>query len=73
MFRDPLHSSTGISPLRSFANERMVTAESVDEAKRVARKCVVLKEQRDSGEFERLGFTKDPRIHAKVAYGVIRL
>jgi 16S rRNA (guanine1516-N2)-methyltransferase len=73
MFRDPLRSSTGITPLRSFANERMVTAESVEEAKRIARKCVVLKEQRDSGEFERLGFTKDPRIHAKVAYGVIRV
>nr|WP_274365315.1 MULTISPECIES: class I SAM-dependent methyltransferase [unclassified Paenibacillus] len=71
MFRDPVHASSGISPLRALADERTLSHEAVREACRVARKCVVLKELRDSGEFERLGFSVDSRSQSKIAYGVI--
>lgn len=72
MFREPVHTSSGISPLRALADERTLSQEAVHQARRVARKCVVLKELRDSEEFERLGFSLDPRSQSKIAYGVIR-
>lgn len=71
MFRVPLTSSAAISPLRKFANAEALSAESVAEAMRVARKCVLLKEKALSGEFERLGFTELLRSNSKTSYGVI--
>ena len=69
MFRQPLHDSSSIQPLRGLANREALDAYSIQQAVRVARKSVVLKEHRDSGEFGRLGFE---RKHAnKIAYGVI--
>ncbi|QYR23790.1 class I SAM-dependent methyltransferase [Paenibacillus sp. sptzw28] len=69
MFRQPMHDSSAIGPLRGLANREPLDPESVRHAARVARKSVVLKEHKDSGEFERLGFE---RRHAnKIAYGVI--
>ena len=47
--------------------------ESVREAVRVARKTVVMKEARSSGEFERLGFTLPERGKSKITYGVISI
>lgn len=73
MFRDPIAESSSLSPLRSFANSNRLDAEAVKEACRVARKTVVLKEQKASGEFDRLGFTPCTRAHSKIAYGVISL
>ncbi|WP_233531086.1 class I SAM-dependent methyltransferase [Paenibacillus alkalitolerans] len=73
MFREPVRASSGISPLRFLADERTVSHTSVREAVRIARKCVVLKELRESGEFERLGFEPDTRNQSKIAYGVIRI
>ncbi|MBM7563388.1 class I SAM-dependent methyltransferase [Paenibacillus sacheonensis] len=69
MFRHPLHDSSALAPLRGLANGAALSEESVKQALRVARKCVVLKEHGDSGEFERLGFEK--RHRNKIAYGVI--
>lgn len=71
MFRQPIEESSGISPLRRVANPRAVDPESIREALRVARKCVVLKEHRDSAEFERLGFSSIIKSNTKIAYGVI--
>lgn len=73
MFRKPVQESTWLSPLRSVVNPDPLAEESIREAMRVARRCVVLKEHRHSGEFERLGFEPDARSNAKIAYGVIRL
>lgn len=73
MFRVPIEDAASISPLRQLANDRALSPETVAEACRVARKRVVLKEHRDSGEFERLGFTKQFRQYTKIAYGVIDL
>ncbi|NBD23504.1 class I SAM-dependent methyltransferase [Paenibacillus glycinis] len=69
MFRQPLHDSSALAPLRGLANGSALGEESVRQAVRVARKRVVLKEHGDSGEFERLGFER--RHRNKIAYGVI--
>lgn len=73
MFRVPLMDSAAISPLRQFANTAALSAASVAEAVRVARKTVLLKEKALSGEFARLGFTELLRGSAKISYGVIHI
>ncbi|WP_410768582.1 class I SAM-dependent methyltransferase [Fontibacillus sp. BL9] len=73
MFRDPIQESSAISPLRTYANNDPLDRETIDQACRVARKSVVLKEKKGSGEFQRLGFTTQSRSHTKIVYGVISL
>ncbi|AWB44891.1 SAM-dependent methyltransferase [Paenibacillus sp. CAA11] len=73
MFREPTTESSSISPLRSYANLDQISLEAIAEARRVARKAVVLKEKRDSGEFTRLGFDLPDRSRSKITYGVMRL
>jgi len=72
MFRIPVSESSAISPLREIANPAELSPEAITEAKRVARRRIVLKEHRDSPEYDRLGFVKQ-RSRTKVAYGVIDL
>ncbi|MFC0214726.1 class I SAM-dependent methyltransferase [Paenibacillus chartarius] len=73
MFRRPIGASTSISPLREQANHRELAREAVLEARRVARKAVVMKEQRLSGEFARLGFDHVIPTARKLGYGVMIL
>lgn len=74
MFRKPLTASNGISPLRSVANHAALSVEAVEEAKRVARSRVVMKEANGSEEFARLGFEKIMGgKYSKVHYGVMDL
>lgn len=73
MFRQPLKQSSALNPLRSLANKQRLTEEAIEEAKRVARRAVVLKEQRRSEEFARLGLTIATSDRAKIAYGVIEI
>lgn len=72
MFRKPITESSSIKAIRGIADDRALSAEAIQEAVRVARRAVVLKEHRDSEEFERLGFTEMYRSSTKIAYGVIR-
>lgn len=69
MFRRPVHDSSALAPLRGLANSGALEDEAVRHAIRIARKSVVLKEHRESGEFGRLGFER--RHVNKIAYGVI--
>lgn len=71
MFRKPVDDSAWISPLRQTANEEPLSIAAIVEARRIARKAVVMKELRDSGEFERLGFQIVSGANSKVTYGVI--
>ncbi|BEU88514.1 class I SAM-dependent methyltransferase [Selenomonas sp. TAMA-11512] len=57
MFRHPLKDSVQLEPLRMVANHEPVSETLLEEAKRVARRRVVLKENSRSREFERLKFT----------------
>ncbi|MCM3171659.1 class I SAM-dependent methyltransferase [Paenibacillus sp. MER 99-2] len=73
MFREPMMDSSAIQPLREYANANALAEESIVEAKRVARKRVVMKEKRGSVEFTRLGFEVLDRANAKTLYGVINV
>lgn len=73
MFRHPLMQSENMNPLRYAANHAPVSEAMIAEARRVARRRVVLKETSKSTEFARLGF---PEIaggrYSPVHYGVWR-
>lgn len=72
MFRHPLRTSANLEPLRCAADHHPVPVQAVQEAMRVARHRVVLKENSRSLEFSRLGFN---RIYggrySSIHYGVI--
>ena len=74
MFRHPFTESAGIHPLRLLADPRPVSPEAIREARRVARRRVVLKESSKSGEFARLGFSEfEGGRYSNVRYGVMRI
>lgn len=73
MFRQAVEKSAAFAPIRAFANDRALRAEAVEEAKRVARKTVLMKERGRSEEWERLGFARISPPQSNVAYGVIRI
>jgi hypothetical protein len=70
MFRRPVAASEAMGKLRWFAGCEPLSAVTIREACRVARRRVVLKERRGSGEFARLGFRELPG-NGRTAYGVI--
>ncbi|MEG6615638.1 class I SAM-dependent methyltransferase [Peptococcaceae bacterium 1198_IL3148] len=72
MFRNPLHKSTSMTPLRQLANHAPLNLKTIKEACRVAKKRVVMKEANGSNEFYRLGFKQVVGgKNSPVAYGVI--
>ncbi|MFX3636652.1 MAG: class I SAM-dependent methyltransferase [Candidatus Pristimantibacillus sp.] len=73
MFRQPIHESSAIEPLRTLANMNALSEQAVAQAIRVARKTVIMKEHRSSGEFARLGFERRHVNTSKIAYGVIEV
>ncbi|ABO50405.1 conserved hypothetical protein [Desulforamulus reducens MI-1] len=73
MFRVPKVKSSSMAPLRDLANSSPLSIEAVAEAVRVARKRVVMKENRESQEFQRLNFQLiQGGRYSPVAYGVIK-
>ncbi|MBO4400751.1 MAG: class I SAM-dependent methyltransferase [Selenomonadaceae bacterium] len=74
MFRHALEKSSGINPIRAVADHAPLDANSVREACRVARRCVVMKENARSLEFERLGFEiASGGKYSPISFGVIEL
>lgn len=74
MFRKPVLKSQAISPLRKLANPAALQPESIAEARRVARKRVIMKEIYSSGEFSRLGFdVHESNPNNKIVYGIINI
>ncbi|SHE40502.1 Putative SAM-dependent methyltransferase [Desulforamulus putei DSM 12395] len=72
MFRVAREKSSSMAPLRPFANNSPLAKEAVAEAVRVARKRVVMKENRGSEEFQRLNFHRiQGGRYSPVAYGII--
>jgi len=72
MFRQTCRKSDSVLPLHRWSNHNPLNLEAVSEACRVARNRVVLKERKDSLEFQRLGF--DILLggrYSPVDYGVI--
>ncbi|MET1030228.1 class I SAM-dependent methyltransferase [Domibacillus tundrae] len=70
MFEEAVDSS-GIAPLRSFASYVDLTMDAVSEAKRIAKKRIVLKDHFRSERFEKFGFTQHIRKTSKFHFGVI--
>jgi len=74
MFRQPLLKSQAISPLRSLANPLPLDLKAIEQACRVARKRVVIKERVEGTELQRLGCTTIiSGKHRKIAFGVIQI
>lgn len=72
MFRHTRVQSASIQPLHLWSDSRPLSRETVKEACRVARRRVVLKERKDSVEFQRLGFKVLPGgKYSQVDYGMI--
>ncbi|SDX15904.1 Putative SAM-dependent methyltransferase [Marininema mesophilum] len=70
MFRQTVIGSTSLQALKMLANPAPLDSISVAEACRVAKRRVVLKERKISGEFERLGF-RVVKEASKFDFGII--
>ncbi|MGP4041214.1 class I SAM-dependent methyltransferase [Gracilibacillus sp. D59] len=73
MFQEAINTSDGFNPIRTHALENNLIVEALEEAKRVARKRVVLKDHWKSDRFNRYGFTQIKRKTSLFHYGVIEL
>ncbi|RIW33065.1 hypothetical protein D3H55_11795 [Bacillus salacetis] len=73
MFGDPIESSAGINPMRKWAVYESIDQDTIDEAKRVSKRRVILKEHFNSPLFEELGFDVKRRPSAKFHYGSIEI
>lgn len=73
MFTEEILESTNFSALKGPADDGQLTEKWVSEAKRVARKSIVLKAHFRSSDFEEFGFVRRIRPNTKFHYGVISL
>ena len=72
MFRRPKPASVGIQPLRIFADTSPLTREAIQQAQRVARTRVVIKEAHGCQEFNRLGIRNfGGGRYSPVQYGIL--
>ncbi|MGL5085490.1 MAG: class I SAM-dependent methyltransferase [Clostridium sp.] len=73
MFQKPNKKCESINSFRNFAHSEGLTKEIINEALRVCKNRVVIKERTGSGEFERLGVQKyyGNEKFGSIAYGVI--
>jgi hypothetical protein len=71
MFEETILESDGIRALAELAAYTEVSEEFILEAKRVARKRLVLKDHFRSGRFEKFGFSVVKRPSAKFHFGII--
>jgi 16S rRNA G966 N2-methylase RsmD len=73
MFDEPLHDSQSMQPLRGIANEQHLTTLTIEQAIRVAKKRVVMKNNRGSHTFANLGFESVIHGGTNISYGVIEV
>ncbi|MDP4550034.1 class I SAM-dependent methyltransferase [Alkalihalobacillus macyae] len=71
MFEDSILESNGVNAIKQVALYDTLTDEMIREARRVARKRVVLKDYWKSSRFERFGFQQFTRKTAKFHYGIL--
>jgi predicted methyltransferase len=71
MFEESIQTSSGISALKQLAYYEPLMPEAIIEAKRVAKRRVVLKDASYSKRFKSLGFTALERKYASFWYGYI--
>ncbi|UTR10787.1 class I SAM-dependent methyltransferase [Evansella sp. LMS18] len=73
MFEESVSGSDGFDAMRPFTEHQPLTGEAVEEALRVAKKRVVLKDHFRSSRFSRFGFEVQVRPSATYHFGVIEL
>jgi hypothetical protein len=73
MFEEAVSSSDGIKGLRQYALYTELTEQIINEAKRVAKKRIVLKDHWKSSRFQQFGFNVHIRPTSKFHFGVIDL
>lgn len=73
MFEQVIEESKNFEALRAAGNHDALTEEWVEEAKRVAKRCVVLKAHFESPYFKQFGFTQHIRPTAKFHYGTLEV
>lgn len=74
MFRITFDKSSGIQPVKTWSNPEPIKEEAIAQALRAARRRVVLKERKNSPEFERLGFqTILPNKYNPTDFGIIEV
>lgn len=74
MFRNTIARSSSIQPLKEWSNSDPLRIDTIQQACRVARKRIVLKERKNSGEFSRLGFKLlDENRYSLINFGTIEL
>ncbi|TLS35443.1 class I SAM-dependent methyltransferase [Pseudalkalibacillus caeni] len=73
MFETPVKGSNGLSGIKKVAMHSSLTAETIQEAKRVARKRIILKDHWKSERFDYFGFNQIKRKTATFHYGVIEI
>ncbi|MCD8502330.1 MAG: class I SAM-dependent methyltransferase [Bacillaceae bacterium] len=73
MFETEVLSSHGINPIRHLAEYSDLTEETIEQAKRVAKQRVVLKDHWKSLRFKKHGFTVYTRPTSQFHYGTIEL
>ncbi|RNC28819.1 MAG: Ribosomal RNA small subunit methyltransferase J [Candidatus Dichloromethanomonas elyunquensis] len=74
MFRTTIGKSSSIKPLKNLSYQGALRKETISQALGVARKRLVLKEKRNGGEFERLGFTMlEGSKYNPICFGTIEL
>ncbi len=71
MFEEQILHSDGIKPLKHYALYRPITESLIEEAKRVGKHRVVLKDHWKSGRFAQFGFNVEIRKTSKFHFGVI--
>jgi hypothetical protein len=72
VFERPVEASDAMIPLRRLADKRRLTPEAVAQARRVARRRVVVKHNRNASLWEELGVTQFiVGRHSRVEYGII--
>lgn len=73
MFEQTIEESTNFTPLRNAGLHDSLSDEWIAEAKRVAKKRVVLKAHFKSPLFDRYHFKRDIRLTSKFHYGIIEI
>lgn len=73
MFEETIEESIGLLPLKSLANYSSLEIDTINEAKRVGKKRIVLKDHWKSSRFKLFGFNVMIRKSAKFHYGVIEI
>ncbi|WP_280768892.1 class I SAM-dependent methyltransferase [Salipaludibacillus daqingensis] len=73
MFETEVEKSHGFDPIRHISSAQSLSLEVINEAKRIARKRVILKDHFKSLRFKTLGFHVDVRRSATYQFGIIDL